>query len=95
FRITKNGRNTGIFKKIQDYEEGNNIRNNIKNFINQLTAFLYKKAFWRQVLIIVLISTLIFPLGACGLNSKARRYIVYYRNMASTKLIETNYDTKT
>ncbi len=73
----------------------NNIRNNIKNFINQLTAFLYKKAFWRQVLIIVLISTLIFPLGACGLNSKARRYIVYYRNMASTKLIETNYDTKT
>ena len=33
FRITKNGRNTGIFKKIQEYEEGNNIRNNINDDI--------------------------------------------------------------
>ena len=31
FRITKNGRNTGIFKKLQDYDEGNNIPNNINN----------------------------------------------------------------
>ena len=31
FRITKNGRNTGIFRKLQDYDEGNNIQNNINN----------------------------------------------------------------
>ena len=31
FRITKNGRNTGIFKKLQDYDEGNNIGNNIND----------------------------------------------------------------
>lgn len=31
FRITKNGRNTGIFKKIQENDEGNNIGNNIND----------------------------------------------------------------
>ena len=31
FRITKNGRNTGIFKKIQEYDGRNNIGNNIND----------------------------------------------------------------
>ena len=31
FRITKNGRDTGIFRKIQEYEEDNNIGHNIND----------------------------------------------------------------
>ena len=39
FRTTKNGRDTGIFKRISEYERnnnaGNNIHENIENNINQ------------------------------------------------------------